>query len=53
MTQDPVKLTVEIKNQHPVELVDLTQSLLSFADEYKRISLKTKTLASQKMCVFM
>jgi hypothetical protein len=32
----PVKLTFEIKNQHPVELVDLTQSLLSFADEYKR-----------------
>jgi hypothetical protein len=36
MSQDQVKLTVEIKNQHPVELVDLTQSLLSFADEYKR-----------------
>ena len=33
---DPVKLTVEIKNVHPIELTDLTQSLLAFADEYKR-----------------
>src|ERR1035438_647675 len=33
---DNVKLTVEIKNQSPVELVDLTESLLSFADGYKR-----------------
>lgn len=33
---DPVKLTVEFKNVHPIELTDLTQSLLAFADEYKR-----------------
>ena len=29
-------LTIEFKNSQPVELVDLTNSLLSFADEYKR-----------------
>ena len=29
-------ITVEIKNRNPVELEDLTRSLLSFADEYKR-----------------
>jgi hypothetical protein len=39
---EPVKLTVEIKNQSPVELVDLTQSLLSFADEYKRYFAKNE-----------
>jgi hypothetical protein len=33
---EPVKLTVEIQNKNPVELVDLNQSLLAFADEYKR-----------------
>lgn len=30
------KLTVEIKNTRPIELVDLTESLLSLGDEYKR-----------------
>lgn len=29
-------LTIEIKNKTPVELIDLTKSLSSFADEYKR-----------------
>lgn len=35
MTEE-YKLTIEIKNTKPVELVDLTDSLLSLADEYKR-----------------
>lgn len=30
--------TVEIQNQQPVELIDLTNSLLSLADEYRRFS---------------
>ena len=35
MTEE-YKLTIEIKNTKPVELIDLTDSLLSLADEYKR-----------------
>jgi hypothetical protein len=35
---DTVVFTIEIQNQQPVELVDLTNSLLSLADEYKRFS---------------
>lgn len=34
--KEDYRLTIEIKNTQPVELVDLTNSLLSFADEYKR-----------------
>lgn len=30
------KLIIEIKNQRPIELIDLTESLLSVGDEYKR-----------------
>lgn len=30
------RLTIEIKNTQPVELADITNSLLSFAEEYKR-----------------
>lgn len=30
------KLTIEIKNKQPIELVDLTKSFLSLADEFKR-----------------
>jgi hypothetical protein len=30
------KLTIEIKNERPVELVDLTTSFLSLAEEYRR-----------------
>ncbi|MDL1988866.1 MAG: hypothetical protein LWX08_14715 [Deltaproteobacteria bacterium] len=33
---DDYKLTIEIKNDKPVELFDLTNSLLGLADEYKR-----------------
>lgn len=33
-------LTIEIKNSRPVELLELTQSFQSFADEYKRYLLK-------------
>lgn len=33
---DETKLTIEIKNERPVELVDLTQSFLSISEEYKR-----------------
>lgn len=31
-----VKLTVEIKNTQPIELLDLTESFLSLGEEYKR-----------------
>lgn len=31
-----VRLTIEIKNKHPVELADLAKSMASFADEYRR-----------------
>lgn len=31
-----MKLTIEIKNTEPVELMDLTHSLNSLADEYKK-----------------
>ena len=34
------KLTIEIKNSRPVELLELAQSFQSFADEYKRHLLK-------------
>ncbi len=37
-----MKLTVEIKNSAPVELTDLTISLNSLADEYKRFLIKTQ-----------
>jgi len=33
------KLIVEIKNQRPVELLDLTDSLTSFAEQYKKFAL--------------
>ena len=33
-------LTLHIENKKPVELVDLTESFLSVADEYKRFSIK-------------
>lgn len=35
-----VNLTIEIKNEVPVELTDLTKSFLSLADEYKRFVAK-------------
>src|SRR6266446_3921643 len=31
-----IGLSIEIKNTQPIELVDLTESLIGFADEYKR-----------------
>ena len=34
------KLTIEFKNNKPVELIDLTKSLLSLSDEYNRFILK-------------
>ncbi|HVN24028.1 MAG TPA: hypothetical protein VMT71_08645 [Syntrophorhabdales bacterium] len=36
MPLDYPVLTIEIQNIQPIELTDLTNSLLSFADEYKR-----------------
>lgn len=33
---DAVKLTIEIKNKQPVELLDLAQSMISLDDEYRR-----------------
>jgi hypothetical protein len=34
--QGDAKLTIEIQNKRPVELLDLTESFLSLGDEYKR-----------------
>src|SRR3712207_2028165 len=34
--REDAKLTVKIENKRPVELTDLTESLLSLGDEYKR-----------------
>jgi len=47
--EDEYRLTIEIKNTEPVELVDLTNSLLSLADEYKRylVSQTGPTLADE------
>lgn len=33
---DTVKLTIEIKNRQPVELLDLAQSMISLGEEYRR-----------------
>ena len=38
IAQDAGRLTVEIQNQQPVELLDLTTSLLSVGDEYRRFA---------------
>jgi hypothetical protein len=38
MENESAVLTIEIQNKEPVELIDLTNSLLSLADEYKRFS---------------
>lgn len=35
-----MKLTIEIKNKHPVELVDLAQSMMALSDEYRRFLAK-------------
>lgn len=40
MMQDKMKLTIEIKNKHPVELVDLARSMMAFGDEYQRFLAK-------------
>lgn len=37
---DRMKLSIEIKNQHPVELLDLAQSMMAMADEYRRFVLR-------------
>ena len=39
-----MKLTIEIKNTEPVELMDLTYSLNSLADEYKKFLAKTESM---------
>ena len=41
---DNVKLRIEIKNTEPVELMDLTHSLSSLADEYRKFLSKTETM---------
>jgi hypothetical protein len=38
IAQDAGRLTIEIANQQPVELLDLTTSLLSVGDEYRRFA---------------
>jgi len=44
--ENNMKLTIEIKNTKPVELTDLTISLNSLADEYKRFLEKTQSSVS-------
>jgi len=41
--EDSVKLSIEIKNTEPLELIDVTRSLMSLADEYKRFLAKSTT----------
>ena len=38
IAQDTGRLTIEIENQRPVELLDLTTSFLSVGDEYRRFT---------------
>ena len=38
IAQDTGRLTIEIENQRPVELLDLTISFLSVGDEYRRFT---------------
>jgi len=33
---EEARLTIEIENKRPIELVDLTKSVLGFADEFQR-----------------
>lgn len=40
---DEMKMTIEIKNTEPVELMDLTLSLGSLADEYKKFLVKNES----------
>jgi hypothetical protein len=40
--EDGAKLTIAIENSRPVELLELTQSLQSFADEYRRFLLRSE-----------
>lgn len=40
MMQDKMKLIIEIKNKHPVELLDLARSMMALGDEYQRFLLK-------------
>lgn len=40
--EEVARLTIEIKNSRPVELLELTQSFQSFADEYRRYLLQSE-----------
>lgn len=41
---DEMKLTIEIKNTEPIELMDLTHSLSSLADEYKKFLSRSESV---------
>lgn len=43
---DDFRLTIEIKNSKPVELIDLTNSLLGLADEYKQFLIDSNGAAA-------
>lgn len=43
MTANSPKLTIEIQNKTPVELLDLSKSMMSIAEEYKNFSIGNKT----------
>jgi hypothetical protein len=34
--RNEIGISIEIKNTQPIELIDLTESFVGFADEYKR-----------------
>lgn len=42
------KLTIELQNDQPVELVDFTNSLLSVADEYKRLMARSEAVVDTR-----
>lgn len=53
--EDEIKLTVKIENSQPVELIDLTESLMAFGDEYKRFmqSGNSETLAGAELRLYV
>jgi len=52
--KEDYRLTVEIKNSQPVELVDLTNSLLGLADEYKRfLVLRDGPVAAEQIKLYV
>jgi hypothetical protein len=47
------ELTIEIKNVHPIELGDFTQSLLSVAEEFRRVSFEDPEVAAADVKLYV